>query len=376
MNTFYGPKAGGIRTYHHQKVEWFRKHPEHQYLLIGPGKTFVRERWAENVEYVQVRGLQMTDDPDGYRLLIDLKRLGQLIAEFEPDVLEAGEPWLTGLYCLWLKRTGRFKGFLSSFYHSDPVRTYFEPWAHKGSFSWIRRALVALVRPLFFAAQRRYDLTLTSSQVMQQYLDPMRVPTALTPFGAPDAFFAHQRPYPVPEGSIRLLYAGRLSQDKGIEVLIEALPEILEDSRVHLTVAGRGPYEAFFSTYEHPRYHFAGFIGTQPEFLHLLQQHHLMLAPGPHETFALGVLEAMALGLPVLGPDRGGTAELLAGVEGMSLFAADSVDDFVKTCFEILNLDLAALSKAHREVAESYGTWEHCFDRMAAVYAARIEGRS
>ncbi len=373
VNTFYGPKAGGIRTYHHQKVEWFKAHPEHQYLLVGPGPALRRESWAPNVEYVQLRGFALTEDPEGYRFLTDLRGLKQLIEEFQPDVLEAGEPWLTGLYAIWLKKRGRFKGILSSFYHSDPIRTYFEPWAHKGHFSWLRRMLVASIRPLFFAAQRSYDLTLTSSYVMQNYLQQNGVMTQMTPFGAPKAFFEASKPYPIPQQSIRVLYAGRLNQDKGIELLIEALPELLEDPRVHLTVAGRGSYEEFFRTYEHPRYHFAGYVGERRSFLELLQSHHLVLAPGPHETFALGVLEAMALGLPVIGPDRGGTAELLSQVPGALLFESDSVEDMIEVFKESLNSELAELSKRHRAVSMQYGTWEKCFDRMFEVYQSRID---
>lgn len=371
VNTFYGPKAGGIRTYHQQKIAWFREHPEHSYYLIGPGPGFAEEQIAPNIFYIRLYGLQMTSDPEGYRLLIHFWGLWRLLRRIKPDVLEAGDPWLTGLFCLLAKWFG-LKAYVSSFYHSDPIRTYFEPWAHKKPFSWMRRFLVASFEPLFFFLQRRYDLTLTASKVMQDYLDVRGVPTALTPFGAPEVFFSSSKPYQAPQSELHLLYAGRLDQEKGIETLIEAMPEILEYPGVKLRVVGRGSYETFFQTYEHPNYHFGGYVRSREEFLGLLQEHHLLIAPGPYETFALGVLEALAVGLPVLGPDRGGTAELLAQIPNAQLFESENPEDLLRALKFTLGSDLQKLSEESRRVAEFYGTWQECFDRMAELYTRKV----
>ena len=37
VNSFLSPQGGGTRTYHLQKAQWFSKHPEHSYLVLGPG---------------------------------------------------------------------------------------------------------------------------------------------------------------------------------------------------------------------------------------------------------------------------------------------------------------------------------------------------
>lgn len=374
VNTFYGPKAGGIRTYHQQKIAWFKEHPEHSYYLIGPGPAYSAEELAPNIHYIRLYGLQMTGDPEGYRLLIHFWALLVLLRKIKPDVLEAGDPWLTGLFCILVRKLGLVHCFVSSFYHSDPIRTYFEPWAHRAPFSWFRRTLVSLFSPLFFFLQRRYDLTLTASKVMEDYLQLYQVRTALTPFGAPELFFKAHQPYVAPkEGLIRLLYAGRLDQEKGIETLIEALPEILDLEGVEITVVGRGSYETFFQTYVHQGYHFGGYVRERDEFLQLLQSHHLLLAPGPFETFALGVLEALAVGLPVLGPDRGGTAEILAGIEGQEIFAAENPEDLVRALKILLKQDLQVLSQKGREIALQYGTWQQCFDRTAKLYEQEVQ---
>lgn len=37
INTFHGPKAGGIRTYHNAKVAFFARQTRDLYCLVYPG---------------------------------------------------------------------------------------------------------------------------------------------------------------------------------------------------------------------------------------------------------------------------------------------------------------------------------------------------
>ena len=57
INTFYGPKAGGIRTYQRAKLEWFARQSEHVYCLIYPGPSYRVERPAPSVYLVQGNAL-------------------------------------------------------------------------------------------------------------------------------------------------------------------------------------------------------------------------------------------------------------------------------------------------------------------------------
>src|SRR3954471_12915022 len=71
INTFYGPKAGGIRTYQRAKLEWFARQSEHVYCLIYPGPAYRVERPSPSVYLVQVYGPALGSDPQGYRLMLD-----------------------------------------------------------------------------------------------------------------------------------------------------------------------------------------------------------------------------------------------------------------------------------------------------------------
>ena len=367
VNNFFVDRAGGIRTYHLERIEWFRRRPEHTYIVVGPGSRRSEEKLAPNVIRAHIWGIPLGREEGGYRLMMDLPGLRRLIRKYRPDVVEAGDPWVSGHFMLLLKLLRQYCGPLEYFYHSDPVRTYLEPWAGRGGM-W-RRLLIRLPAFLIRRIQQLYQRTRTASEMMRDQLLRAGIRrVACTPFGAPEAMF-RAMDYRVPgeEESLRIIYAGRLHPDKGVDILPPVLMHLLRNPRVEVTVAGRGHLRALFENdffRSHPRFRLLDYIHDQDEYRHLLRRQHLYLAPGPWETFGLAVLEAMALGLPVVGPDQGGTAELLHQIPGALIFEAGNPDSMIRCVEKALSSDLAELSRAHRKQAEQYGTWETAIERM------------
>lgn len=377
INTFFSPKAGGIRTYHNAKIEWFRNHPGIGYWLVFPGPARAETKDGGNVTLAQAFGPALTKDPAGYRLLIDFVQVFRIIRETKPAVLEAGDPWLTGLFCLALRKLGIFRGLLVSFYHSDPVPTYFEPWARRGALQGLRAPLVKAAAFLFYRLQRGYDLTAVSSKTMEDRLKAKGVrAVAHLPFGVPaffleGAFSAESKSGPAEGEPVKLLYAGRLDRDKGVDLILESLPELLKRN-VSVTVIGRGAMAPAFTALRHARYKYLGFVEDQAKVREIYDAHHVLLAPGPHETFGLGVLEAMARGLIVVGPDAGGTGELLREAKSPFRFEAGDRLDFVDAVAKALTCDWKAEIARSRSLALRYGGWEDAIGRMVKRYSARL----
>src|SRR5207245_104644 len=96
------------------------------------------------------------------------------------------------------------------------------------------------------------------------------------------------------DGPVRLLYAGRLVQDKGIDLLVEILPRLMKLPNVQLTVIGRGIDDHPLCRANYPRYRYLGYIADRRQVAEIFREHQVFLAPGPHETFGLSVLEALA----------------------------------------------------------------------------------
>jgi glycosyltransferase involved in cell wall biosynthesis/predicted metal-dependent phosphoesterase TrpH len=108
-----------------------------------------------------------------------------------------------------------------------------------------------------------------------------------------------------------VLYVGRLSSEKGVDLLAEAfLIARDQDPRLHLVLAGRGPEE---DALRHRLGSAATFLGWV-EGDRLAQAYasaDLFMFASTTDTFGQVILEAQASGLPVLAVDAGGPAELI-----------------------------------------------------------------
>lgn len=114
-------------------------------------------------------------------------------------------------------------------------------------------------------------------------------------------------------GTMVLLYVGRISREKGLELLVDVFRKLVDDgAAIALAVIGDGPYreemEAALCGY--PTL-FTGYLaGEQLQMGYASAD--LFVFPSATDTFGNVVLEAQASGLPVIVSDEGGAT----GVDG------------------------------------------------------------
>jgi len=122
-----------------------------------------------------------------------------------------------------------------------------------------------------------------------------------------------------------LLYVGRVSREKGLEMLVNAFRELVDSGvTISLAVIGDGPFrgemDAALSGYP---VIFTGYLAGEQ-----LQQGYasadLFVFPSATDTFGNVVLEAQASGLPVIVSDEGGPRELMIDGETGMVFRAGS----------------------------------------------------
>lgn len=127
-----------------------------------------------------------------------------------------------------------------------------------------------------------------------------------------------------------VVYGGRLSTGKGIEVLMDAWDRRSADgdSRLRLVLAGDGPLGERVSSWAAARssVEWVGIL-SRPDWLALLARASAVVVPSVvEETFGLTVVEAMALGVPAIASSRGSLRDMIShGVDGVLFEPADSV---------------------------------------------------
>ncbi|WP_299570913.1 glycosyltransferase family 4 protein [uncultured Williamsia sp.] len=184
--------------------------------------------------------------------------------------------------------------------------------------------------------------------------------------------FSPRRPH---DGPPRLLYAGRLEYEKGVQDLIAALPRL---RRTHpgttLDILGDGTQETWLRDLarRHRVVRAVHFRGTADHagLLSALQRCDAIVLPSRYEPFGIVALEAAAVGAPLVTSTAGGLGEAVTdGVTGMA-FAPGDVTGLAAAVRAVLLDPAAAQRRAHaaRERLTADFSWRLVATRTAEVY--------
>ncbi|HZV74338.1 MAG TPA: glycosyltransferase [Conexibacter sp.] len=114
------------------------------------------------------------------------------------------------------------------------------------------------------------------------------------------------------DGELVVLYAGRLTREKGIDLLADAFLRARErQPRLRLRLAGGGPEEELLRARLGEAAEFLGWLDGDA-LAHAYANADVFLFASETDTFGQVILEAQASGLPVLAVDAGGPRELIA----------------------------------------------------------------
>ena len=150
----------------------------------------------------------------------------------------------------------------------------------------------------------------------------------------------HLKPRLGIEDGFTLIYTGRVSQDKSLDLLCEVyrrLVKIKED--VNLIVAGNGPYlsEMQEELKDYPRAYFTGAL-SRDRLPELYNGADVFLFPSVTDTFGMVILESLACGLPVLVSNHGGPKELVRNGGG-AVVPDQKPETWLKAILEMIELE-------------------------------------
>lgn len=231
------------------------------------------------------------------------KELNAVIDEFKPDVIHTQNLFGMSSY-VWI--IAKKRGI-------PVVHTAHDYWMlEKKRFPWYRRnsSIVSMATaPSEFTAKRFVESGMFLSDKM--YV----IPNGMVMDEEQHRLFVAEKLERDASIPVKLLYAGQLTKDKGVDHLLKAFVNIT-DLPVELYICGRGSLAEMCVGFakKNNRIHVMGLLSydKMEKMYHVAD---VLVAPSVwEEPFGMVAIEALYYGLPVIAGDRGGLGEIIRHV--------------------------------------------------------------
>lgn len=167
-------------------------------------------------------------------------------------------------------------------------------------------------------------------------------------------------------------YLGRLSKEKGILNLIEAIGDIPD---AKLLIAGDGPererIEAYISEHKlDGRITLLGYQNQDSIHKYITNSRFVVIPSICNENCPYSVLEAMEIGKPIVASRIGGIPELIADGENGYLYKADDINELKEKLTLLLDNDdkVNRFAQKSRELYESYYSPDSYYNELIKIY--------
>lgn len=352
----FAPRSGGVKRYLLAKQDWIARHrPDVRHTLVVPGRV---SGWAhDGVMRIASAPLPFGD---GYRWPASVRKWTRRLVDLAPDIIEAGDPYGPGHAAL---EAGEALSVpVIGFCHSDPAALaalHFGEWAEKPVFkAW----------SAFF---KRFDHVVAPSRHIAERLDEAGITRVTTQHLGVDTEVFHpdlrdgaavRRELGLKASTRLLVFAGRPAREKNVDVLLAAAARLGEPYHLLLIGAGKDQPPQANATY-------LDYVRDPVRLTRLISSCDAFVHANAQEPFGLVIIEAMACGLPVVGMNSGGAAELVDEAVGQPAAAPteDAVAEAVAALFE---RDVEALGRAARRRAVERHSWDHAFGALSGLYGS------
>ena len=302
---FYAERSGGIRTYLNEKAGFAAASGAFEHHLIVPGK---RERHDGGRH--ELRSLQLAAS-NGYRLPLGARAVKETLRAIRPNVVILHDPFWRPLGVT--REAHRLGAAVVAVHHASPA-------LHAAGIPGPDALYIPTLRRIYQHAYEHVDAVIST---VDPEPDSGRSASIELRFGVHPAF----RPGPAVRGE-HLLYVGRVSLEKRITDVLEAMA--LAGWARPLHVVGDGPARGLVEARARrlglsKLVELRPFVADRRALARVYREAACVIAPGPHETFGLAVLEAAASGARVIACSSTPAARLAGDLVG-TFIAKDPAD--------------------------------------------------
>jgi 1,2-diacylglycerol 3-alpha-glucosyltransferase len=370
----YFPRVNGVST----SIQTFRRALErlgHETCLIAPdyGKTADSE-----TDIIRIASRYLFLDPEDRIMQAgEIFDLELMLADRQFDLVHIQTPFIAHYAGTRLARRLRLP--VVETYH-----TYFEEYLYH-YVPFLPRALMKRAARAFSRRQcNQVDAVVVPSHAMSAVLSRygVRAPLSIIPTGLDFSEFdcgSKERfcsRFGIDSGRSILIYVGRVAHEKKIDFLIEVVCAVRDyEPDILLVVAGEGPARSSLEKLAQRlgiqnNVRFVDYLPRGPALWDCFCAGNVFVFASATETQGLVLLEALALGIPVVSTAIMGTEDIVGKRQGV-LVAEESVEDFANKVVEILHVEGLQdhMSEEGRRYAREWSA-DSMAERMIALYAS------
>ena len=340
ISDVYFPRINGVST----SIQTFALELQklgHKVTLIAPDYGKNHEESFEIIR-VPARTIPM-DREDRLMSYRAIKHMTPFLKQHSFDLIHIQTPFVAHYAGIYLGKALGIKTI-------ETYHTFFEEYLDK-YIPMLPSALLHFVARRFSCSQcNAVDTLVSPSNAMLQVLRKYGVSTPahviptgirMEQFSQGDGTSFRER-FSIPENQPLLLFVGRVALEKNINFLIEVMAEVVKQiPHALLLITGEGPAREPLQKQVNAvnlshNIRFIGYLDRHGELENCYTAADIFIFASHTETQGLVLLEAMALGTPIVSTAVMGTAEVLENGQGC-IVAKQNLDDFSRKVIGLLN---------------------------------------
>jgi glycosyltransferase involved in cell wall biosynthesis len=305
----------------------------HEVAVVAPG--FYNRNYEEELDGIRVfrpKGRTLPVYSDYKFSAFPLREVKRIINEFEPDVIDLNSPYQIGMSALACGKKKKIpvigtihvqpENMLMSVHNTKFLFTFLEKVAWFYIINFFNRCdYVTSPTPTAVNMFRNHGLK-TEARAISSGID-------LSLFKSENNGEYLKEKYSIPDKPI-VLYTGRISGEKRLDVLINAIPLVLDAYDAYFVICGEGRERKNIEALVNrlglsENVTFTGFLPNK-EFPDIYSIADIFAIPSESELQSIVTMEACASGLPIVAAGKDALPELVQNPENGLLFTpGDSV---------------------------------------------------
>jgi phosphatidylinositol alpha 1,6-mannosyltransferase len=356
------PNVNGVTNSVLRVLEHFKRNG-HQALVIAPDTVKGQPPAADEHDGFPVYRVPAVMVPKISSLPVGLPqpRITGIIREFDAEVVHLASPFLLGAGGLGAAM--RLDLPAVAIYQTDVAgfaKSYGLGLTSRAAWGWTRRIHQSAARTLAPSSAAVADLQRYGIPRVRRWARGIDI-ERFTPQARSEELRASWSPDPE---KLLVGFVGRLAPEKHVD----RLAVLADDPRIQLVIVGDGVGRVQLQRLM-PSARFTGELGGS-ELAAAYASLDVMVHPGEHETFCQGVQEALASGIPVIGPDAGGPRDLISHCRNGYLLPVDRFTELLPSAVGALHdrsLRIRFGDSARRSVL--HRTWPAICNELLGHYS-------